>query len=210
VRPSTGRFDVLDRFSAGLLAAMLERQPASLMSAVEEAVNMDLLVEDREQLRFRHHLLREANRQSLPQSLCRAMERQSASVTLGMGAAPAEVATQLARSAEAGTGKRSARYGRPRNQLGRSDASAAADLSKRAKELLPADKADRGLLLLTPGTEDHTVPLKVPKEVFGMCSKSKAQTDFHIFEGRGHSLTIDNGWKDVADVALQWLAANGL
>jgi hypothetical protein len=36
------------------------------------------------------------------------------------------------------------------------------------------------------------------------------ETDFHIFEGRGHSLTIDNGWKDVADVALQWLAANGL
>ena len=32
----------------------------------------------------------------------RAMERQSASVMLGMGAAPAEVATQLARSAEPG------------------------------------------------------------------------------------------------------------
>jgi hypothetical protein len=43
-----------------------------------------------------------------------------------------------------------------------------------------------------------------------MYSHPKAQTDFHIFEGRGHSLTIDNGWKDVTDVALQWLAANGL
>jgi hypothetical protein len=51
---------------------------------------------------------------------------------------------------------------------------------------------------------------RYPKEVFGMCSKSKAQTDLHIFEARGHSLTIDNGWKDVADVALQWLAANSL
>ena len=91
-----------DRFSAGLLAAMLERQPASLMSAVEEAVRADLLVEDGEQLRFRHDLLREATRQSLPQSLRRAMERQSASIMLGMGAAPAEVATQLARSAEPG------------------------------------------------------------------------------------------------------------
>ena len=58
-----------DRFSAGLLAAMLERQPASLMSALEEAVRADLLVEDGEQLRFRHDLLREATRQSLPQSL---------------------------------------------------------------------------------------------------------------------------------------------
>src|SRR6185312_16266462 len=82
-RLSTGAGEVVqvaavlpDRFSAGLLAAMLERQPASLMSAVEEAVRADLLVEDDEQLRFRHDLLREATRQSLPQSLRRAMERQ--------------------------------------------------------------------------------------------------------------------------------------
>src|SRR5258707_9838808 len=54
-----------DRFSAGLLAAMLERQPASLMSAVEEAVRADLLVEDGDQLRFRHDLLRESTRHSL-------------------------------------------------------------------------------------------------------------------------------------------------
>src|SRR5260370_2324076 len=47
-----------DRFSAGLLAAMLDRQPASLMSAVQEAVCADLLVEDGEQLRLRHDLLR--------------------------------------------------------------------------------------------------------------------------------------------------------
>ena len=91
-----------DRFSAGLLAAMLDRQPSSLMSALEEAVRADLLVDDGEQLRFRHDLLREATRQSLPESLRRAMERQSASMMLGLGAAPAEVATQLARSAEPG------------------------------------------------------------------------------------------------------------
>src|SRR6185295_18260373 len=91
-----------DRFSAGLLAAMLDRPPATLMSALEEAARADLLVEDGERLRFRHDLLREATRQSMPLSLRRAMERQSASVMLGMGAAPAEVANQLARSAEPG------------------------------------------------------------------------------------------------------------
>ncbi|MBV8179640.1 MAG: AAA family ATPase, partial [Mycobacterium sp.] len=83
-----------DRFSAGLLAAMLDRQPVSLISALGEAVRADLFVEDGERLRFRHDLLREATRQSLPQSLRRAMERQSASVMLGMGADPAEVASQ--------------------------------------------------------------------------------------------------------------------
>src|ERR1700742_3266767 len=83
-----------DRFTVGLLAAMLERQPASLISAVQEAVGADLLVEDGEQLRFRHDLLREATRQSLTESLRRAMERQAASIMLSLGAAPAEVATQ--------------------------------------------------------------------------------------------------------------------
>ncbi len=136
-----------DRFSAGLLAAMLERSPASLLSALEEAVRTDLLVEDGEQLRFRHDLLREATRQSLPQSLRRAMERQSASVMLGMGAAPAEVATQLARSAEPGDREAIDALREAAQSVGRGDASAAADLSNRALELLPADDAEHGSLV---------------------------------------------------------------
>ncbi|OMC49593.1 LuxR family transcriptional regulator [Mycobacterium sp. IS-1264] len=136
-----------DRFSAALLAAMLERSPASLLSAVEEAVRADLLVEDGERLRFRHDLLREATRQSLPQSLRRAMERQSASVMLGMGAAPAEVATQLARSAEPGDREAIGALRQAAQSVGRGDASAAADLCKRALELLPADDAEHGSLV---------------------------------------------------------------
>jgi hypothetical protein len=62
---------------------------------------------------------------------------------------------------------------------------------------------------LTSGTEVHVVPFKVTKEVVAMYSKSPAVTDFHVFEGRGHSLTIDGGWKDVAVVVLEWLAAMG-
>jgi DNA-binding CsgD family transcriptional regulator len=136
-----------DRFSAGLLAAMLDRQPSSLLSAVQEAMGADLLVEDGEQLRFRHDLLRETTRQSLPQSLRRAMERQSASVMLSMGAAPAEVATQLARSAEQGDREAIGALRQAAQSVGNSDASAAADLSKRALELLAADDPDHGLLV---------------------------------------------------------------
>jgi DNA-binding CsgD family transcriptional regulator len=136
-----------DRFSAGLLAAMLDRQPSSLMAAVGEAVRADLLVEDGEQLRFRHDLLRQATRQSLPQSLRRAMERQSASLMLGMGAAPAEVATQLARSAEPGDREAISALRQAAQSIGHSDASAAADVSKRALELLAADDAEHGILV---------------------------------------------------------------
>src|SRR3984957_7542975 len=140
-----------DRFSAGLLAAMLGRQPASLMAAVEEAVRADLLVEDGEQLRFRHDLLREATRQSLPQSLRRAMERQAASIMLSMGAAPAEVATQLARSAEHGDREAISALRAAAQSIGDSDASAAADVSKRALELLAADDPERGQLVAERG-----------------------------------------------------------
>jgi DNA-binding CsgD family transcriptional regulator len=133
-----------DRFSAGLLAAMLERQPASLMTALAEAVRADLLVDDGDQLRFGHDLLREATRRSVPQSLRKAMERQSASIMLSMGAAPAEVATQLARSAEPGDKEAIRALRQAAQAVRQSDASAAADLSKRALELMPADDPEHG------------------------------------------------------------------
>ena len=84
---------------------------------------------------------------------------------------------------------------------------AGANFSRHSPAKVDTHNVERGPLLLASGTEDHTVPLKVTKEVFGMYSKGLADTDFHVFEGRGHSLTIDGGWKDVADVALDWFAA---
>ncbi|OBK21440.1 ATP-binding protein, partial [Mycobacterium asiaticum] len=136
-----------DRFSGRLLAAMLERRPAALVSAVEEAVRADLLIEDGEQMRFCHDLLREATRQSLPQSLRRAMERQSASVMLDMGAAPEQVATQLARSAEVGDEAAIAALRQAAQSVGNSDPAAASDLSKRALELQPPGDPRRGALV---------------------------------------------------------------
>lgn len=68
----------------------------------------------------------------------------------------------------------------------------------------------RGPLLITAGTADHTVPYVSAKAAFKQYAKSSAITDFHEFDGRGHSLTIDHGWKDVANVALAWLSAKGI
>lgn len=128
-----------DLFTAALLGQMLERRPAALVSAVEEAVRADLFVEDGEHLRFRHDLLREATRQSLPPSLLRAIERQSAGVMLEMGAAPAAVATQLARSADVGDQAAITALREAAQSMTNSDKSGAADLSRRALDLLPAE-----------------------------------------------------------------------
>jgi len=86
---------------------------------------------------------------------------------------------------------------------------AAANFSRHSPAKVDTKKADRGPLLLTSGTDDHTVPLKVTEEVFAMYEKGSGHTDLHLFEGRGHSLTIDHGWSDVANVVLKWLSQRG-
>jgi hypothetical protein len=63
---------------------------------------------------------------------------------------------------------------------------------------------------LTSGTEDHTDPAKVTRAVHKLYSDSESVTDYLEFDGRGHSLTIDNGWKDIATATLNWLAEKGL
>jgi ATP/maltotriose-dependent transcriptional regulator MalT len=171
-----------DRFSAGLVAAMLERQPASLISGLAEAVRADLLIDDGEQLRFGHDLLRDATRQSLPQSLRRAMERQSASIMLNMGAAPAEVATQLARSAEPGDVEAINALRKAAQAVRHSDVSAAADLSRRALELMPTNDNEHGRvvaetvgLLNRAGRYDESEELAVAE-----LSRSSAQEQAEI------------------------------
>ena len=70
--------------------------------------------------------------------------------------------------------------------------------------------ADRGPLLLISGTADHTVPDVVTRSTLKQYRDSTAVTELRQFEGRGHSLTIDSGWREVADAVLGWLADKGL
>jgi non-heme chloroperoxidase len=65
--------------------------------------------------------------------------------------------------------------------------------------------ASRGPLLLISGTEDNTVPPVLVKSTLRVYSKSPEVTNFKSFAGRGHSLTIDSGWKELAEYCLGWL-----
>jgi pimeloyl-ACP methyl ester carboxylesterase len=84
---------------------------------------------------------------------------------------------------------------------------AGANFSRRSAAAVDFGHARPGPLLLTTGTLDHTVPQVVTEDVYRLYVKSPeaGQVDLRIFEGRGHSLTIDHGWKDVADAVLGWL-----
>ncbi|MGA5463431.1 alpha/beta hydrolase [Mycobacterium sp. NPDC050041] len=83
---------------------------------------------------------------------------------------------------------------------------ATANLSGGSPARVDIANGTRGPLLITAGTADHTVPFVSAKAAHKLYAKSGAITDFREFEGRGHSLTIDGGWRDVADVSLAWLA----
>jgi pimeloyl-ACP methyl ester carboxylesterase len=68
---------------------------------------------------------------------------------------------------------------------------------------------DRGPLLLTMGGKDHTVPEAITKSTLKQYRHSSAVTDLVEFADRGHSLTIDSGWREVAEVCLAWLNRQG-
>ena len=50
----------------------------------------------------------------------------------------------------------------------------------------------------------------VSRQTQKLYSKSAAVTDLRTFADRGHSLTIDGGWREVADSVLGWLGEHGL
>jgi non-heme chloroperoxidase len=65
---------------------------------------------------------------------------------------------------------------------------------------------DRGPLLIISGEKDHTVPWAIANASYKKQKKNKAAvTEIVEMSGRGHALTIDSGWREVADTALQFV-----
>ncbi|HEY2042486.1 MAG TPA: alpha/beta hydrolase [Jatrophihabitans sp.] len=87
---------------------------------------------------------------------------------------------------------------------------AAANFALHSEVKVDTGNETRGPLLLISGTEDHTVPDLTTRSTLKQYRHSTAVTELKQFEGRGHSLTVDSGWKEVADAVLDWLKVNGL
>jgi non-heme chloroperoxidase len=82
---------------------------------------------------------------------------------------------------------------------------AAANLNPWTEAKVDTDNPDRGPLLIASGEKDHTVPWAVANASFKQQERNPAVTEIKKMENRGHALTIDNGWRDVADTALQFI-----
>jgi pimeloyl-ACP methyl ester carboxylesterase len=64
---------------------------------------------------------------------------------------------------------------------------------------------DRGPLLIIDGEKDHTVPWAIANAAYKRQSKNPSVTEIKQMPNRGHSLTIDHGWQEVAQTALDFV-----
>jgi len=64
----------------------------------------------------------------------------------------------------------------------------------------------RGPLLITSGENDHVVPWSVCNAAYELQKDNSNVTEIVKIDKRGHSLTIDNGWPEVADISLKFVS----
>lgn len=87
---------------------------------------------------------------------------------------------------------------------------ATANFSRHPPAKVDTGNRDRGPLLLVAGGRDHVIPAVVTRSTLKQYRGSPAVTDLVELADRGHSLTIDHGWQEVADASLVWLEKQGL
>jgi non-heme chloroperoxidase len=81
-----------------------------------------------------------------------------------------------------------------------------ANLNPRTEAKVDTKNPDRGPLLIIDGEKDHTVPWAIAKAAYKRQRRNTAAvTEIVKLPNRGHSLTIDHGWREVAQTALDFI-----
>ena len=79
---------------------------------------------------------------------------------------------------------------------------ATANLNPWTEVKVDTENKDRGPLLILSGEKDHTVPWSIANASFQQQKDNPGVTEIQEMPGRGHALTIDSGWREVAAAAL--------
>ena len=82
---------------------------------------------------------------------------------------------------------------------------ASANLNPWTEAQVDSQNPDRGPMLIIAADEDHTVPVAVAKAAFKQQQRNAGITELVELHGRGHALTVDHGWRDVAETALNFI-----
>lgn len=81
-----------------------------------------------------------------------------------------------------------------------------ANLNPFAETKVDSANPDRGPLLIISGEVDHTVPRATAHAAYRIQARNNpGVTEFVELPDRGHSLTIDHGWREVADTSLEFV-----
>jgi pimeloyl-ACP methyl ester carboxylesterase len=80
-----------------------------------------------------------------------------------------------------------------------------ANINPWTEDRVDTKNPDRGPLLLIAGEKDNTVPWAFVSAAYERQLHNPGETDITQIPGRGHSLTIDSGWQDVAVCALAFV-----
>jgi non-heme chloroperoxidase len=82
---------------------------------------------------------------------------------------------------------------------------ATANLNPWTEVKVDSENPERGPLLIISGEKDNTVPFALSNAAYKKQQRNDAVTEFAEIPGRGHALTIDSGWREVADKALEFV-----
>jgi non-heme chloroperoxidase len=82
---------------------------------------------------------------------------------------------------------------------------AAANLNPWTEAKVNTKNPERGAMLIISADNDHTVPWAIANASFKKQKHNEGVTEIVKLEGRGHALTIDDGWEEVADKALAFV-----
>jgi pimeloyl-ACP methyl ester carboxylesterase len=82
---------------------------------------------------------------------------------------------------------------------------ATANLNPWTEAKVKTKNPDRGPLLITSGEKDNTVPWSIANASYKRQKRNKGVTEIVEIPNRGHALTIDHGWREVADTALAFV-----
>ena len=82
---------------------------------------------------------------------------------------------------------------------------ASANLNPWTEAKVDSKSPDRGPLLIISGEKDHTVPWAIANASYKKQKRNEGVTEIVEIPNRGHSLTIDSGWREVADTALAFV-----
>ncbi|MGW0802559.1 helix-turn-helix transcriptional regulator [Nonomuraea sp. NPDC002799] len=121
------------------LAELTGESAVTLLEPLEELLSADLLTESDGTLVFSHNLIREAIQAALPATLRKALRRQAVDLRLDRGIPVAQIAADLAETAEPGDGTAIALLRQAARDLAITAPSAAVEMSRRAIELSALD-----------------------------------------------------------------------